>query len=151
MGLERSHATGRRPGFFSFQRRLVLLRVAAEDGAIPVPVLEAPLSGNVEQPLCTARRDRRATPRGCGDLYRISASFTLAPSPSPGQPRLAMAATASARHGLRPRADGLPRALEPMGDPDPACSYARGYAFDEAQGRYLPDAPLPACRDYLEP
>lgn len=35
--------------------------------------------------------------------------------------------------------------------PDPACTYTRSYYFDEALGRYVPDAPLPACSDYLEP
>jgi hypothetical protein len=149
VGLERSWTTGRRPGFFAFQRRLVLLRAAAEDGAIPVPVLEAPLSGHVEQPLCTSPRGGRDLPHGCGDLFRLFAEFTL--GLSPGRPELAMAVTASTVHGLRPRSDGLPASLGPMGDPDPACSFTRSYRFDAAQGRYLPDAPLPACREYLEP
>jgi hypothetical protein len=32
---------------------------------------------------------------------------------------------------------------------DPACSYARRFAPDAA-GHYAPDAPLPACSDYLD-
>jgi hypothetical protein len=33
---------------------------------------------------------------------------------------------------------------------DPDCSYRRRFAFDEAEGAYLPDAPIPDCADYLD-
>jgi hypothetical protein len=32
---------------------------------------------------------------------------------------------------------------------DPLCSYRRSFTFDAAAGRYVPDAPLPDCGDYL--
>lgn len=56
--------------------------------------------------------------------------------------------------GARRRSDA-PRGLieRTEGDevPDPACSYTRSFHFSEAEGRYLPDGPLPVCADFFEP
>lgn len=143
--------------FRSYQRRLQLLRVPRENGGVPVAVLEAPLSGHVEQPACVSPEDQRDRRDACTDLFRFSTLFTLIPEVAPVEPaNLIVVARASTMPGRRSRADRPVRRapVERTGDdeaPDPACSYTRSYRFDEARGRYLPDAPLPACRDYLEP
>ena len=40
------------PGFFSNQRRLLLIHIPSLAGAAPSAVLETPLSGYIEQPMC---------------------------------------------------------------------------------------------------
>jgi hypothetical protein len=158
IGIAFSRETGERGSFRSYQRRLFLLRVPREEGGAPVPVLEAPLSGWVEQPACLSPRDQRERPGECWDYFYFSTLFTLVPEVAPVEPaNLVMIARASTRPGRRSRTDGpLRRAPVERSDEDdealdPACTFTRSYVFDQAQGRYLPDAPLPPCRDYLEP
>lgn len=157
IGLELWQETGARPGFFSFQRRLLLLRLPREGGGTPVPVLEAPLSGHVEQPVCPYPGNEYYEIAACQDSFTFSTLFTLLPSIGPiVPPNLIMVASAETAPGHRTRAGG-PVRRSPIERTngnlvrDPACSYTRSFYFDEAQGRYLPDAPLPLCRDYLEP
>lgn len=153
-------------GFRSVQRRLLLLRVSTEDGGTPVPVLEAPLSGRIEQPVCSPAMiseerhggesawDRSAV---CTDRFSLSALFTLLPSVGPVEPPdLIMVVTAETSPGPRSRAGGpVERAPVVRTDDDnvrdPACTYTRSFYFDETSGRYEPDAPIPACADYLVP
>jgi hypothetical protein len=142
--------------FRSYQRRLHLLRVPREDGGVPVPVLDAPLSGVVDQPVCRSDEDQPAHGYDCVDSFWFSTLFTLVPSLGPVEPpNLIMVASATTMPGRRTRANGpvMRGPIERSDDPvrDPACTYTRSYYFDEALGRYVPDAPLPACRDYLEP
>lgn len=157
VGLVSWQRTGERPGLFSHQRRLLLLRVPPEDGGLPVPVLEAPLSGHIEQPVCPYPGNEYYEIAACQDQFSFSTLWTLVPSIAPIEPaNLIMVATARTMPGRRTRADGpTPRApIERTGGddtPDPDCTFTRSFYFDEALGRYLPDAPLPACRDYLEP
>lgn len=157
VGLELWTTTGQRPGFFSNQRRLLLLRLPRESGGAPVPVLEAPLSGVIEQPVCPYPGNEYWEIAACQDDFVFSTLFTLVPSIGPiAPPDLIMVATAHTAPGHRARAHGpVPRTpIERTGENrvrDPACTYTRSYYFDEALGRYIPDAPLPACRDYLEP
>lgn len=157
IGIAFIRETGARGSFRSYQRRLFLLRVPAEAGGVPVPVLEAPLSGWVEQPACVSPADQRERPGECWDYFYFSTLFTLVPEVAPVEPaNLVMVARASTRPGRRSRADGpVRRAPVERGDhdeaADPSCTFTRSYIFDHSQGRYLPDAPLPRCRDYLEP
>jgi hypothetical protein len=142
--------------FRSYQRQLHLLRVPPEDGGPPVPVLDAPLSGVVDQPVCASAEDPRSRGYDCVDSFRFSTLFTLVPSIGPVEPPdLIMVAEATTMPGLRTRAEGPVRRgpVERIADAvrDPACTYTRSFYFDEARGRYLPDAPLPDCRSYLEP
>ena len=94
----------------------------------------------------------------CMDQFDLSTLFTLMPKlPEPDQPPdLIVATIATTSPGRRPRTPvGTQRPpIERTRDDilrDPACTYTRSYYFDAAQDRYLPDAALPACRDYLEP
>ncbi|MDQ4086617.1 MAG: hypothetical protein M3177_01165 [Pseudomonadota bacterium] len=142
--------------FRSYQRRLHLLRVPSEDGGVPVPVLDVPLSGVVEQPVCRSAEEQRARGADCMDSFYLSTLFTLVPSVAPVEPpNLILVATAWTSPGRRSRAGGpvLRDPVERVGDhaPDPACTFTRSYYFDEASGRYIADGPLPDCRDFLEP
>jgi hypothetical protein len=187
IGVELSQQTGERPGFFSNQRRLLLIHIPSLAGAQPSAVLETPLSGYIEQRMCPspgyppdptraeaspARAPRNGEIRlegvlsdeeaarinACVDMFSLSTLFTLLPSSQPADqpPDLIVATVATTTPGRRPRTPpGTERAPieRTEGDEvrDPACTFTRTYYFDAAQGRYLPDAPLPACRDYLEP
>ncbi|HEY5723346.1 MAG TPA: hypothetical protein VIT45_13590 [Allosphingosinicella sp.] len=158
IGLDFGRETGRRGGFRSFQRRLLLLRVPKESGGAPVPVLEAPLSGVVDQPVCISATDQRDRPKDCMDRFDFDTLFTLIPSVAPVEPpNLIMVATASTTPGLRTRIGGRPVRRGPVERTlddevrDPACTYTRSFYFDDALGRYVPDAPLPDCSNYLEP
>ena len=154
VGLELIRRTGERPGFFSYQRRLLLLRAGPTDGAVPVPLLEAPLSGYVEQPVCASPEAERDRPGDCRNQFLLSSLFTLIPLLAPDRPGLVMIVTSSTTPGPRRRSDGLRAPVERTGDdeaPDPACTYTRSFYLDPAQGRYVPDSPLPECLDYLIP
>lgn len=187
VGIELWQQSGERPGFFSNQRRLLLIHIPSLAGAQPSAVLETPLSGYIEQAMCpypgypldparTEAPPRAAPGNGdirlegvlsdedaarigaCQDRFEYSTLFTLLPSHQPMDqpPDLIVATIAQTSPGRRPRTprgtqrDPIPRT---EGDVirDPACTFTRTYYFDAAQGRYGPDAPLPACRDYLEP
>ena len=52
IGVELWQQTGERPGFFSNQGRLLLIHIPSLAGAQPSAVLETPLSGYIEQPMC---------------------------------------------------------------------------------------------------
>jgi hypothetical protein len=187
VGIELGQQAGERPGFFSNQRRLLLIHIPSLAGAQPSAVLETPLSGHIEQPMCPypgyppdpARTEAPPRPapgigeirlegvlsdedaariHACQDRFEYSTTFTLLPSfpPMDQPPDLIVATVAQTSPGRRRRTPpGTQR--EPIarteGDVvrDPACTFTRSYYFDAAQGRYVPDAPLPACRDYLEP
>jgi hypothetical protein len=154
VGVELIRTTGERSGFFSYQRRLLLLRAEPADGAVPVPVLEAPISGHVEQPACASPELRIDEPGACENRFDLDSLFTLVPLLAPDRPALVMSVTSSTTPGRRTRSDGLRGPIERTeGDdaPDPACTYTRSFYLDAAQGRYVPDAPLPDCRDYLSP
>jgi hypothetical protein len=187
IGVELWEQAGERPGFFSNQRRLLLIHIPSLAGAQPSAVLETPLSGHIEQRMCPSpgyppdptraeARPARAPRNGeirlagvvsdeetarinaCVDMFSLSTLFTLLPSSQPADqpPDLIVATVATTTPGRRPRTPpGTERApIERMeGDEvrDPACTFTRTYYFDAAQGRYMPDAPLPACPDYLEP
>lgn len=169
IALDLSKEAGRRPGFYSYQRRLLLLRIAPEEGAVPIPVLHAPLSGVVEEPVCPyppqvetnvdgtvsgAWLERKSA---CQNQYHLSTLVTLLPSIAPVEPpNLIIVVTAETSPGRRTRSAGAHQ-REPIartGDDivrDPSCSYTRSFYFDEALGHYEPEAPLPRCPDFLEP
>lgn len=158
IGVVLGHQTGDRRSLWSYQRRLLLLRVPEEAGGVPVPVLEAPLSGVVEQPVCISAEDQKGRPHECIDRFYLDTLWTLVPSVASIEPAdLIMVAEAITSPGRRTRPGGKPMLRAPVertGNDrvrDPACTYTRSYYFDEALGRYLPDAPLPDCSDYLKP
>ena len=151
VGLDLSKET-RRSGFRSYQRRLLLVRAGPESGNFAVPVLEAPLSGHVELDACSPS-ERTDDPNLCTNRFHLSSLFTLVPNLGVDRPDLVMVVTASTSPGRRRRSDGPRTPVERVeGDitPDPACTYTRSFYFSEALGRYVPDAPVPECPDFLE-
>ena len=175
IALDLSRETGTRLTQWSYQRRLLLLRIAAEEEAVPAPLLDAPLSGVAYATVCPIPPIEWVTPpvepdgfgvpsddwsnrvSACQDHFVLRTRFTLLPSIGPVEPpNLIMVVTAETSPGRRTRADGpVPR--EPIvrnGENDvrdPDCTYTRSFYFNETLSRYEPDAPLPPCRDYLEP
>src|SRR5436190_72503 len=124
--------------FQSYQRRLHLVRVPRENGGVPVPVLDAPLSGVVDQPVCRSAEAQPPYDYDCVDTFYFSTLFTLVPSIGPVEPpNLIMIAQATTMPGLRSRANGpvMRGPVERVGDPmhDPACTFTRSYYFDAAQ------------------
>jgi hypothetical protein len=187
VGIELWQQTGERPGFFSNQRRLLLIHIPSLAGGQPSTVLETPLSGYIEQPMCPypgyppdpapeGAQPNPAREKGgiqlagvlsdedaariaaCHDRFEYSTLFALLPSSQPMDqpPDLVVATIATTSPGRRSRTPvGTRRApiARTEGDVvrDQACTFTRSYYFDATQRRYVPDAPLPACRDYLEP
>lgn len=152
VGLDFSKET-RRSGFRSYQRRLLLLRAGPTSEDLAVPVLEAPLSGHIEVDGCSPS-ERPDDLNVCINRFQMSSSFTLVPKLSPERPDLIMVVTASTSPSRKLRSDEPRAPVERVeGDitPDPACTYTRSFYFNETQGRYVPDAPLPECSDFLEP
>lgn len=143
-----------RPGFRSYQRRLLLLRAGPGITDVATPVLEAPLSGLIQQDVC-APADQQANPDGaCENRFSMSTLVTLTPILSPGRPGLILMVRSHTTPGRRLRWEGLREPVERSGHDevvDPTCTYSRSYQFDDAAGRYVPDAPTPDCRDFLEP
>lgn len=152
VGLDISKVT-QRPGFRSVQRRLLLLRVGPDAGDRLVPVLEAPLSGNTEVAVCSTPQ----TPESyvsCTNQFVLSSLFTLVPNISPARLDLVMVVTAYTAPDRRFRSEEARDPVERLeGDEvaDPECTYTRSFYFDEEAERFLPDAPLPACPEFLQP
>jgi len=173
IGIETWQTTGARPGFFSNQRRLLLLHIPSVAGGEPYVVLETPLSGYIEQPMCPRPTpppgaesvplrvlpdEEAAAIAACEDRFEYSTLLTLLPSSQPADqpPDLIVATVAQTSPGRRLRTPpGTRRDPIPWSEGDvvrdPACTFTRTYYFDAATRRYRPDVPLPACRDYLEP
>ena len=134
VGLTLSKET-RRSGFRSYQRRLLLLRAEPGRGSL-VPVLEVPISSVVEMAPCAAPDERPTVSSGCYNRLYFDTLFTLVPLLAPDRPALVMVA----------------RAVEYPGEtPAPACTFTRSFFFDPELGWYVPDAPLPACSEFLDP
>jgi hypothetical protein len=153
VGLDLSKET-RRAGLRSYQRRLLLLRAGPGPNDFATPVLEAPLSGHVEMAACPSPQRLPSRSTACTNRFESSSLFTLAPLLSPGRPALIMTVRSFTMPGARRRSDAPRGPIERTGGDealDSACTYTRSFHFSEAQGRYLPDGPLPVCPDFFEP
>jgi hypothetical protein len=71
------------------------------------------------------------------------------PETPAGPPRFILASQATIFPGPHAPAPGPGVTPAMMTEADPACSYRRMYIFDTISGRYVADAPLPACADYF--
>ena len=132
--------------------RLQLLRLAGD--AVPVPVLETPIGASAMVRACFSEEDMRQRAEACHDEYEFNGSLTLDPATAAGRPRFILTARARTYPGRVSRdedsAERPPlRRRDLIWWRDPACSYTRRFAPDGA-GHYAPDAPLPACSDYLD-
>lgn len=145
----------RRTGFSgggAMATRLILVRL--EPGAAQAAaVLTAPVQGSAMIRACFSEEDMRLRREACHDEYELAGELTLAPG---GAERAGYLLTVRSRTypGEVTRwEDSADR--PPLGRRDlvwadhPGCSYRRTYLFDAAEGRYLPEAPLPACDQFL--
>jgi hypothetical protein len=116
------------------------------------PVLDVPLSATHSIHLCADPRDRRGhqpLPPGCTRDYRLESIFMMDRENRAGPPRFILQSRAGVFMGPHAHVPGPGVTAAMMGEDDPICTYRRVFTFDPATGRYRPDAPLPACRDYL--
>lgn len=132
--------------------RLQLVRLAGD--AAPVPVLETPIGASSTIRACFSEQDMRQRAQACHDEYEFSGTLTLDPATATGRPRFILTVIARTYPGQVSRdEDSLERPQLRRRDlvwwRDPECSYTRRFA-PEAGGHYAPDAPLPACSDYLD-
>lgn len=153
VGVERTRTTGYSGGGAS-ATALVLVR-AEPGGGAPRPVLEVPLRGSKDIRACFGARDTRHRRGACSDQYDLAAALTLDPATRAGRPRFFYASQARTYPGRRTQESDSTtepplRASDLRWWTDPVCTFQRGFAFDAAAGRYLPERPLPACADYLD-
>ena len=151
--VERTRTTGFSGGGAS-ATHVELVR-AVPGAAAPGGVLDVPVRAGKDIRACFGERDRRARRDACSDQYEFAAALTLDPATRAGRPRFRLAAQARTYPGRRMLdADSTTapplRRSDLVWAADPACSYRRRLAYDEAAGRYLPDAPIPDCADYLD-
>jgi hypothetical protein len=147
---------GRRNGFSgggALATRLILVRF--ESGAArAAEVLTVPVEGSAMIRACFGARDMRLRRRACHDECEFSGALALAPDDGAGHPRLAFTTRARTYPGdLTPWEDSAERPPLRRGDlvwaDHRGCSYRRTFAFDPAEGRYLADAALPDCSQFL--
>jgi hypothetical protein len=133
-------------------RQLVLFDVGA--GATHEAV-RLPLAGSADIRACFDEDDEQQRAGACRDMYRFVTRVTLDESVASGPPRLVLETAAGSYPGLVTRnADSSDAPALTQADlvwaQSEACSYRRTYTRG-ADGLYMPDRPLPACADYLEP
>ena len=146
----------RRTGFSgggAMATRLILVRV--EPGAPQAAeVLTVPVEGSAMIRACFSEADMRLRREACHDEYEFSGALTLAPDDGQGRPSFLLTTRARTYPGEVERwEDSADRPPLRRGDlvwaEHPGCSYRRTFSFDPAEGRYLADAPLPECGQFL--
>lgn len=136
---------------------LSLLR-AEPDADTLVEMLDVPVDGSSLVRACFEEADIRRRREACQDEYAFRGALSLLPpdgADGGGRPRFRLETRASTYPGeVRRWEDSAERPPLRQRDlvwwSDPACSYRRTFAFDAAAGRYVPDAPLPACESWLD-
>ena len=150
-GVQRLQAAGFSGGGAS-DSRLVLYRFLPL-GAGPLG-LELPYSGSASIRACFDEDDVRARAGACADRYELESELTLDPAVAEGRPTLVLTTRARTFPGRRSRTEdslaGPPlQSSDLVWAEDSTCSYRRRFVFDEADGSYAPDRPLPECADYF--
>lgn len=119
-------------------------------------VLVAPLAGEANIRACFSEDDAAERQGACQDSYSFSGQLSLDEANTEGGARLLLSTDASTYPGRRSRSEDSTQSppLKPedlVRWTDETCSYRRAATWDAATSAYVYDAPLPACRDYLEP
>ncbi|HEX8639556.1 MAG TPA: hypothetical protein VF704_00200 [Allosphingosinicella sp.] len=135
--------------------RLLLYRVEPGGGA--ALVLDVPVGGRGLYRACWRENDERRLGGACREEFEFDGELGLDPAPGGDRARLILTTRARTWPGPQRLGDdggesagaGEPGPPEQVWAPDAACSYRRVFAFSEAEGRYLPDQPLPTCEDYF--
>lgn len=147
---------GRRTGFSGgggMATRLILVRFEAA-ASRAAEVLTVPVQGSAMIRACFSEQDMRLRRRACHDEYEFSGALALAPDDAMGRPRLTFTTRARTYPGDLTRwEDSAERPPLRRGDlvwaEHRGCSYRRTYTFDPAEGRYVADAALPDCSQFL--
>lgn len=147
---------GRRTGFSgggAMATRLILVRVEP-GGSQAAEVLTVPVQGSAMVRACFSEEDMRLRRAACHDEYEFAGALTLAPDDGGGRPNFLFASRARTYPGDVTRwEDSADRPPLRRGDlvwaDHPGCSYRRTFAFDPAARRYVVDAPLPDCGQFL--
>ena len=152
VGLLASRRTGYSGGG-ALATRLILVR--AEPGAAQAAaVLTVPVEGSAMVRACFSEDDMRLRRQACHDDYQFSGTLTLAPGGEGGHPPFLLATRARTYPGDVTRwEDSDERPPLRRGDlvwaEHSGCSYRRTFAFNSTAGRYVADAPLPDCGQFL--
>jgi len=118
-------------------------------------VLRMPLGASSMIRACFDEDDEQQRAGACHDQYEFVTRISLDESVAQGAPRIMLETAAGSFPGLLTRsADSNERPALTEADlvwaQSEACSYRRTYTRG-ADGLYVPNQPLPACADYLEP
>ncbi|MDG4719338.1 hypothetical protein [Thalassospira aquimaris] len=125
-------------------------------GATSPVVLSVPLGAMKMIRACFDEDDIQKRRDVCHDEYRFEADIRLENHGTAGLPDVLYTSTATAfpaTVSLDQDSTQLPalRDEDLVERVDERCSFERVFRFDVTSGRYQPDAPLPACDDYLIP
>lgn len=136
------------------QATLVSLYATASSASAAAahPALVFPAYAALDIRACFSPADERMRRGACSDQYNFTGTLSLDASATPAKLVLVTEATTYPA-GIRRNEDNT-RALSARDlrtARDPNCSYHRVFTWDAASQTYKPDAPLPACSDYLEP
>jgi hypothetical protein len=131
-----------------------LVRAPGGEGAVE-GLFTVPAGSGIGIRACFDDDDMRNRGGACHDEYAFDGTLMLDPAAGQGTPRFVLETRARSYPGRRSRSEDstqappLRRSDLAWAD-DPGCSYRRTFARDPQTGRYTPDAPLPACADYLD-
>ncbi|SEN48023.1 hypothetical protein SAMN05192583_2910 [Sphingomonas gellani] len=117
-------------------------------------VLSLPAVSGLMIRACFAETDIVKRAGACHDTYSMFGFLSFG-RPSGEMPVIRFKAEASSYpRGVSRDKDSLARPplrkADLVWDPDRACTYTRAFHFDPVEMRYLPDAPLPDCSQYLD-
>lgn len=120
--------------------------------AMPQSVLTFPSSAALDIRACFSPADVRARRDACSDQYNFTGALSLDASTAPAKIMLVTEATTYPGHLTRSDDNSHALAASDLKTVrDETCSYRRVFTWNAASHTYTPDAPLPACADYLEP
>ena len=118
----------------------------------PQAALTFPASAALDIRACFSEADTRARHDACSDQYNFTGALALDTSGTPAKLVLTTEATTYPGHLTRSEDNTHPLAASDLKTVrDETCSYRRGCTRNASSHTYTPDAPLPACSDYLEP
>lgn len=118
-------------------------------------VLALPLASSLMIRACFSERDYADRRGACHDEYSFSSNIELDRSVTSGFPRLIYRTRATSFPGPVSRSrDSLGKRLRKKDIAtvvDRACTFQRLLTRQPDSGAYMPDKPIPACEEYLEP
>ncbi len=134
------------------EQHVVLMRPGEAGGADDV--LTVPGNSGMMIRACFSERDMKQRACACHDEYSLSATLSFVPVEGE-MPLVRLETEASSfPRGVSRDRDSLAgpplKERDLVQEVDRACTYTRTFRFDPVRKRYLPDAPLPDCSQYLD-